>query len=183
MKNLLFILAAVPCLASGPKYNFDDPRMNDELANVYKDLANTLKGKSPVNGNGYYQTVQAVTTTKTTTSSVSYVDVSNHTVTITPTSAKNRIKLTFVFTVESANTSSAIFTLLRGSTDLGGSNGFAHIFAGSTDGFTVVTLNYIDSPATTSATTYKLQVKSLGSTAISVGEAATNSVMIAEEIS
>lgn len=38
MKKLLFILLlASPCLASGPKYNFKDPRLNDELANIYKD--------------------------------------------------------------------------------------------------------------------------------------------------
>lgn len=40
MKKLLFLLLlmAVPALAKGPKHNFQDPLMNDEMNNIYKDI-------------------------------------------------------------------------------------------------------------------------------------------------
>jgi len=38
---MLFLLAS-PCLANGPKNTFQDPKMNDELLNVYHDIGNTL---------------------------------------------------------------------------------------------------------------------------------------------
>lgn len=46
MRTLLLLLFAVPCFASGPKYVFDDPKLNDELDNVYHDIGNVLKGSS-----------------------------------------------------------------------------------------------------------------------------------------
>lgn len=39
MKKLIaFLILAVPCFASGPKYNFEDPHLNDEMVNIYKDI-------------------------------------------------------------------------------------------------------------------------------------------------
>lgn len=39
MKKLLFILFMTsPLMGSGPKYNFDNPHLNDEFENVYKDI-------------------------------------------------------------------------------------------------------------------------------------------------
>lgn len=35
---LLLLLMAVPALAKGPKHNFQDPLMNDEMNNIYKDI-------------------------------------------------------------------------------------------------------------------------------------------------
>ena len=43
-KLLLLLLLSSPCLASGPKYTFQDPKMNDELNNVYHDIQNVNKG-------------------------------------------------------------------------------------------------------------------------------------------
>lgn len=37
-------LLASPCFASGPKYNFTDPHLEDEFVNVYKDIGTQLKG-------------------------------------------------------------------------------------------------------------------------------------------
>jgi len=46
LKKLLLILLATPCIASGPKYGFEDPKLNDELTNVYYDIRNVLKGST-----------------------------------------------------------------------------------------------------------------------------------------
>lgn len=34
----MLMLVASPLFATGPKYNFKDPKMNDELVNVYHDI-------------------------------------------------------------------------------------------------------------------------------------------------
>lgn len=51
MKKLLLLFLASSCLASGPKYTFKDPLLNDELDNVYKDIktAGALKGTTTNN--------------------------------------------------------------------------------------------------------------------------------------
>lgn len=43
-KLLLILLLCSPCLASGPKYSFEDPKLNDELDNIYKDIGSNLSG-------------------------------------------------------------------------------------------------------------------------------------------
>lgn len=43
-KALFFLLLAFPVWGSGPKYNYRDPRLNDEMQNIYKDIPNVLKG-------------------------------------------------------------------------------------------------------------------------------------------
>lgn len=43
-KILVLLLLSSCCFASGPKYSFSDPRLNDELDNIYKDIGSSLKG-------------------------------------------------------------------------------------------------------------------------------------------
>jgi hypothetical protein len=43
---------ASPALASGPKNNFSDAKLNDELQNAYHDLATALKAPSIFRGAG-----------------------------------------------------------------------------------------------------------------------------------
>lgn len=38
MKKLLFIFLSVPVWAAGPKYGYKDPRLNDEMNNIYMGL-------------------------------------------------------------------------------------------------------------------------------------------------
>lgn len=49
-KLLLIMLIASPCLAGGPKYSFDDPHLNDELTNVYKDISTGKIGTRNIKG-------------------------------------------------------------------------------------------------------------------------------------
>ena len=35
---LIILFLTSPCMAKGPKYNFDNPRLNDEMENIYKDI-------------------------------------------------------------------------------------------------------------------------------------------------
>lgn len=118
--------------------------------------------------------LQVVSTTKTdafTSTSTSYADVTGLSATITPTSSSNKIYV-MVHVNSSADTRYCHFRLLRGSTniavgtDITGSQDAVSFTAGSNssnsyDDFVLrnQSIAILDSPSTTSATTYKIQGK------------------------
>jgi hypothetical protein len=110
--------------------------------------------------------IQVVSTFKDddfTTTSTSYVDVTGMSVTITPTSASNKI-LVLTGLALSAGGGRGYAQLLRGATDIAISTGFATSNQTSATAISdfmsqYVSIAYLDSPATTSATTYKFQLK------------------------
>ena len=153
---------------------------------------------TPVSAGGggkVLQVVQATTTTATTIASTTFTD-STLTATITPSSATSKILVMVAqFVAVSANTRQAQMgiKLLRGATTLGdfGTNGyetFGNRFDGSTFALirSIVNFNYLDSPSTTSATTYKTQGKvdttANSHTLVFQETGSTNSVMILMEI-
>ena len=109
---------------------------------------------------------QVVSVTKTdafTTSSTSYVDITGMTVTITPTLATSTI-LVMTGLALSVATNRGYVQLKRGATDIAISTGFAtsnqtSCVAANNYASQYVSIAYVDSPATTSATTYKFQLK------------------------
>jgi hypothetical protein len=137
----------------------------------------------------YLQAVQTTTVTSTSTSSSTFTAATNMTVTITPSSSSNRVKITvscrgYLTAVGSVQ---MYVTLKRGSTELSGqTGGFAQMYSGATgspDLMVPINFTYIDSPATTSATTYSVYfASSNNSTTVSLGAPAGVSVIIAEEI-
>ena len=123
---------------------------------------------------GGFRILQVVSTTKTdtfSTTSTSYTDVTGLSVAITPTSATSKILVLFSVNTGASAANSNAFVLVRDSTEI--SIGAA---AGSREQATVVNTvtaanfrmsanaAFLDSPATTSATTYKVQVMSQGAT-------------------
>jgi hypothetical protein len=118
--------------------------------------------------------LQAVSTTKTDTFSVagttSLVDVTGLSVSITPSSASNKILITgFIGSSIGASGNQSFFHLLRNSTeiakaDASASRRIAHTAAVSnaetlgTWVLTPIPFQHLDSPSTTSATTYKIQI-------------------------
>jgi len=110
------------------------------------------------------QTFKSDVTSFTSNSSTTYADISGMSVTITPTSSSNKILVSFVACVStnSSDRNNSI-KLLRDSTDICKST------AGSSLNATIIdktfsdkyimnfTQTFLDSPSTTSATTYKLQ--------------------------
>lgn len=132
-----------------------------------------------INGSGQVP-VQVVSTTKTdtfTTSSTSYVDITGLSVSITPTNSSNKV---MVFVTSNASTPSSgeniMMQLVRGSTaiDIGDASSSRSQASAQgripNDGNAAYAMcfNFLDSPSTTSATTYKVQIKvqSGGSAAI-----------------
>ena len=123
-----------------------------------------------INGSGQI-VAQVATTTITSffsTTSTSFVDITGLSVTITPTNASNKI-LVFVSGSISSSGSSAItlYNLVRASSNIyigdarGSSTRSSAVSSSvSNDKATSIAINFLDSPATTSAITYKLQMAS-----------------------
>ena len=118
-------------------------------------------------GGGIVQVKQTVKSDTTTVASASFADLSGMTVTITPTSSSSKVFIMshMTFCHQDQNHTVA-FRLVRGSTPvcigdesgsrLRGTGAFAQTGAG--DHPMTVSFQFLDSPSTTSATTYKIQV-------------------------
>ena len=134
-----------------------------------------LTTTSPKAGN----VIQVVSTTKTDTTSFAsantntYVDITGMSVTITPTSATNKILVMYTVGVSQSTTATIHIRLLRDSTSIGQGNASGNRLGdslvwrpiGDQYAFDVGPLSssFLDSPNTTSATTYKIAA-TLGST-------------------
>ena len=114
--------------------------------------------------------LQVVSTTKNDTFSMTgstFVDITGLSVTITPTSATSKIFVIVNFGVSSsAGAGLNAYNLVRGSTNIS-QPATSPTFTGTMVGYLdlgdnilPVGFNFLDSPATTSATTYKVQMKS-----------------------
>jgi hypothetical protein len=117
---------------------------------------------------GFGKVLQVVSTTKTdtfTTSSTSLTDVTGMSASITPSSASNKILVLSSLTYGS-NNYNAHGILLRGATEIAkataGTNPTTFAMSGNnSQSFAIYchSISHLDSPSTTSATTYKVQVK------------------------
>jgi len=119
------------------------------------------------------QVVSATTTTTTTTTSTSYVDTALS-ASITPSSASNKI---LVITTGSMQVNDlgnvygdAFVNITRGSTELTATR-IAINFGSTawTDYISNTSLSYLDSPSTTSSTTYKVRINTSNSNIIYLG--------------
>lgn len=153
--------------------------------------ATGLKWAAPAGGGGkVLQVVQGtVLTGDVSTSSTTYSDL-GLSVSITPSSASSKVLVFTTLTgcAKRTTDTSLLTKLLRGSTQIFISDAG---YTGSVvrTNFGTVALNYLDSPATTSSTTYKVQIaaSSGGSAVVSVNSDGTgantnNSTIIAMEI-
>ena len=128
--------------------------------------------------------LQVVSTAKTdtfTTTSTSYVDVTGVSQAITPTSATSKVFVIITgVTGQTSNANLNRFNIVRDSTNIGQSTG--GLTANETSLFYPKVANlglpfaisFLDSPATTSATTYKLQTAVSGGTC-TIGRPGENS--------
>jgi len=115
--------------------------------------------------------LQVVSTTKTdtfSTTSLSLVDVTGLSLSITPSSASSKILVTCAVSVGTPVSNFAYINLVRGSTSLcvgdassGRVSATGMSYAGVSNEGVINTLpiNFLDSPNTTSATTYKIQIR------------------------
>ena len=122
-----------------------------------------VDGAPTSGGGGIIQVVSTTLTTPTSTTSTSaFEDISGLSVAITPKFSTSKVLLMVSLGSLSTNAQSMGFRLLRGSTQIGGAtstanqSGFTNVYAAAAFIMSAYH-NFLDSPSTTSATTYKLQ--------------------------
>ena len=133
---------------------------------------------------GAFRILQVVSTTKTdsfSTTSTSFVDVTGLSASITPTSATSKVLVMLTAVVANSTGGSVRLNLVRDSTNIAQSTGSGSvdqtlaIRTDSANGADSAAVNYLDSPATTSATTYKVQIASVsGASSSYVGRHASD---------
>ena len=137
------------------------------MAIVLNGSSNTITPVSAVQPTGaMLQVLQAVKTDTFTTSSTSYVDITDLSVAITPSSSSNKVLVTMHVNLGHTNWVSGFLRLVRDSTAISVADS-----AGSRIACTVAmaddpteekihcySATFLDSPSTTSATTYKVQL-------------------------
>jgi len=141
-----------------------DSSGNLKLSTAATSILNSSGGKILNQTGSILQAVQGITTTVTSTTSTSYVNTALS-ASITPTASTNKIwaLVTSSFT-HSLSNYGAFFSIFRNGasgTNLAGANGWGNFYTGGGDVLNIgVSLAYLDSPATTSALTYNLCIKS-----------------------
>lgn len=133
----------------------------------------------------FFQAVQSTSVSPVSTTSSTFTAVTGFAVTITPTSASNRVKITVNAYGECNGVNNGLcVTLKRGTTELSGvTDGFVRFGGVAASYIGGISFSYIDSPATTSATTYTVFFRSANNTnTVQVCAGQIMSVIAAEEI-
>jgi hypothetical protein len=126
------------------------------------------------------QVKQTPKTDQFTTTSYTFVDITGMSVSITPASASNKILVQVTILAGGTASNAAAFNLVRDSTHIGVPTGSASLGGSSRDStfgplshdnayrLENVGFNFLDSPNTTSATTYKVQASVYDSRQLSI---------------
>ena len=143
-------------------------KLNLATSIVNADISTTAAIATTKLGAGaVLQVVNATDSTERTTTSTSFVTSSNTlSASITPSSASNKVLI--LVSTSTGNTNSAentYSTIYRGATNLGTGNGMNNVYHDATSQIYAPThMSYLDSPNTTSSTTYQFYFRVSGGT-------------------
>jgi hypothetical protein len=125
------------------------------------------------------QVVNTFTQTAQTLATATYTDLTGLSLTITPKFATSKILVTW--TVEGgfpASNSGFSINLVRNGTTIVSNGGSYDVYLGSSAGNMMVSKQYLDSPASTSALTYKLQASCYGGRTVNFQDSSAYQSMI-----
>jgi len=160
--------------SGGGQITIQEPTTASNFTQTLPAVSGTVLTTGNIPAGSVLQVINAtVTGTQSTTSTGSYVDVTGLNASITPTSASNKILVTVNLNTTGVDGNMIMFfNLVRGSTTIISNTGggtadsndaWGSIGATATSIDTrltgALTLTYLDSPSTTSATTYKVQFR------------------------
>jgi hypothetical protein len=129
------------------------------------------------------QVVTATDATERSTNSTSYVTASNTlSVSITPSSSSNKIFILVSTTAAAQNTTQSYYTIFKNGSNLVGANGMFNGYGEAGTQNSLCAISYLDSPATTSATTYQVYFKKSGGYDVFVNYGTTTGSITAFEI-
>jgi hypothetical protein len=133
------------------------------------------------------QVLQTTTSTDTSSSSSGWIDMTNVTLSITPTLVTSKVLVTMSFNMKAEINSTDVvlvnYRVVRGST--GVYTGYFAAQGHSSSGgyyYVPVSFSYLDSPASTSSTTYKLQMQKVSSSAFGIQNSSSSSVVTLSEV-
>jgi len=145
------------------KVGVDSSAVTSSLDYKVGDHASRLTTLEAISHGKILQVVSTAKTDEFTSTSSSLADITGLSVDITPSSTSSKVLILSQVTVGSPSATNFSLQFVRDSTEiLNGDTGFNNTidfgrhFATATDAFTLL---YLDSPATTSATTYKMQIR------------------------
>ncbi len=157
-----------------------------------KDATTFLRGDNTFASSGkILQVVQTAKTDTFTTSSTSFTDVTGLSVAITPSSTSSKVLIMLNMNSSTSGGNNSMIKLVRGSTDIAvgdasGSRrqGTAQSRINDTNACLTLSTCFLDSPSTTSATTYKVQYGlQTGTGTVNVTQGGTDNTNFAMTIS
>ena len=130
------------------------------------------------------QVVSATDSTQRTTTSSTFTAASNTlSVAITPSATANKILILVSSAVRAGTDGDSHYTVFRGTTDLGATNNKGFIYTTENTGTQVyigLGINYLDSPSTTSSTTYEVRFRTTAGTAYLNANSSKGSITLLE---
>ena len=133
--------------------------------------ATGLKWAAPAAGGKVLQVVSTHWTGSFSTASASYVDVTDGSLAITPSSASSKVLFIGSWYARgqgSNDQNGGDLRIVRGATEIDEPGFVYHLLGSNSQAFATqaaIGAHYLDSPATTSSTTYKIQIKQYNGTA------------------
>lgn len=163
---------------------------NGQVLTADSTVSAGVKWASAAGGGKVLQVVQGTTQTAASTTSSSYTDT-NLTATITPSSSSSKVLVMVMMAMKSAASGAAsngfFLKLFRGATAITGETSanynFFYLSTGNPvtyDQRTLVPIHYLDSPATTSATTYKTQQANYSGTTTAQYDGTMSTIILME---
>ena len=153
------------------------PALGTPASGVLTNCTGVAKAALPAGS--VLQVVQGTTTTLTSTTSTSFV-TTTLTASITPRSSSNKIYISMSGCGYSSVNENLIYTIFRASTNLAGANGFITQWFSGNRGVMPASINYLDSPSTTSSTAYTVYIRSGSGTSVDFTDSGTATITLME---